>query len=110
MRFRAGKPVFARASATDDEVLNYAVVARALRMLSFADSRSFTTIEDRYQHCTFCGRDLVVLPNDRRGGSCFDCLSLLGPEAAPCPQCQTEIAPSRRALGCVRCGWSPGRD
>lgn len=88
----------------------YAVDARALRMLSFADSRSFTTIEDRYQRCTFCGRDLVVLPNDRRGGACFDCLSLLGPDPVPCPECGSEIPPSRRAMGCSRCGWYPDRD
>ncbi|MGI0133084.1 MAG: hypothetical protein ACREDK_08390 [Thermoplasmata archaeon] len=79
-------------------------------MLSFADNRSFTTVEDRYQHCTFCGRDLVVLPNDRRGGACFDCLSLLGPDAVPCPACGYEIPPTRRALGCLRCGWFPERD
>lgn len=87
----------------------YGVDARALRMLSFADSRSFATPDERYQHCTFCGRDLVVLPNDRRGGACFDCFSLLGPEAAPCPECGYEIAPSRRAIGCLRCGWYPER-
>ena len=88
----------------------YAVNARALRMLSFADSRSFTAFDDRFQHCTSCGRDLVVLPNDRRGGSCFDCLSLLGAELAPCPECQYEIEPARRGLGCPRCGWLPFGD
>ncbi len=78
-------------------------------MLLFADQRSFSTSEERFQPCAFCGRDLVVLPNDRRQGACFDCLTLLGPEAVPCPDCSTEIPPSRRSLGCPSCGWYPGR-
>jgi hypothetical protein len=78
-------------------------------MLSSADSRRFVAVEDRYQHCLYCGQTLVVLPNDRRGGACFDCLSLLGPEAKPCPECGAEIAPPQRAIGCRTCGWSPLR-
>ena len=76
-------------------------------MLSFADSRSFETTEERLSHCLFCGKDLVVLPDDRRQGSCFDCLSLSLPSAAPCPQCRTEIPAEERAVGCSACGWYP---
>ncbi|NNN17852.1 MAG: hypothetical protein HKL79_05780 [Thermoplasmata archaeon] len=76
-------------------------------MLLFADHRSFSVPDDRYSHCVFCGKDLVVLPGDRRGSSCFDCLPLLGPEPAPCPECDYEIPGSRRALGCPSCGWFP---
>ncbi len=79
-------------------------------MLSVYDQRSFSSDEDRLGRCVFCGKSLVVLPNDRRGGSCFDCLSLLGPEAPPCPECGAEIAPPQRSAGCLRCGWSPLRD
>jgi uncharacterized protein with PIN domain len=79
-------------------------------MLSVSDARSFSTVEDRYQRCLFCGKSLVVLPNDRRDSTCFDCLSLLGPEAQPCPECGAEIAPPQRATGCLSCGWSPLRD
>ena len=79
-------------------------------MLSFADHRVFSSSEDRFQRCTSCGKELVVLPEDRRGGVCFDCLSLLGPEAIACPECGWEIASDRRALGCPRCGWSPIAD
>lgn len=78
-----------------------------LVMLSFADLREFSTADDRFQRCTYCGKGLVVLPDDRRGGSCFDCLTLLGPEAAECPDCGAEIAASRRAFGCLSCGWAP---
>ncbi|HEV2519636.1 MAG TPA: hypothetical protein VGX00_03320 [Thermoplasmata archaeon] len=79
-------------------------------MLSLADHRVFSTAEDRFQRCTFCGKGLVVLPEDRRGGSCYDCLSLLGPEAAPCPDCGSEIPSDLRASGCLRCGWTPFPD
>ena len=48
-----------------------------------------------------------MLPNDQRGGSCFDCLSLLGPDARPCPECGSEIPSTQRAIVCARCGWSP---
>lgn len=78
-------------------------------MLLFADHRAFPTVEDRFQHCTFCGKDLVVLPNDRRGGACFDCLSLVGSTSWPCPECGEPIAASERAIGCGACGWYPGR-
>ena len=79
-------------------------------MLSTYDRRTLPVEEDRNQHCLSCGKGLIVLPNDRRGGFCFDCLSLLGPEAAPCPECGAEIAPSQRGIGCSRCSWSPLRD
>ena len=75
-------------------------------MLLFADHRAFSTTEDRFQHCTVCGKDLVVLPNDRRGGACFDCLSLSATEFVECGECGTPLLPSQRLLGCPRCGWS----
>jgi hypothetical protein len=82
----------------------YANRARAARMLSFADHRSFSSPDDRFQHCTFCGKELVVLPNDRRGGSCFDCLALLGPDPVPCPECGLDVPLPQRSSGCPRCG------
>lgn len=74
-------------------------------MLLFADQRSFSSAEERFQHCTLCGKELVVLPNDRRGGSCFDCLSLGGLESMECGDCGSFLAPSERVTGCPRCGW-----
>jgi len=74
-------------------------------MLLFADQRSFSTSEDRFQHCAICGKDLVVLPNDRRGGSCYDCLSLSGTELIDCPECGASIAPGQRLTGCPHCGF-----
>jgi hypothetical protein len=74
-------------------------------MLLFADPRSFSTSEDRFQHCTVCGKDLVVLPNDRRGGACFDCLSLSALEFVECIDCGAPMLPSQRIAGCPRCGW-----
>ncbi|MHB8351416.1 MAG: hypothetical protein ACYDFT_01785 [Thermoplasmata archaeon] len=76
-------------------------------MLSFSDGRAFSSDEERFQQCLFCGKPLVLLPDDRRGGACFDCLSLLGPEPRPCPECGAEIASRQRAVGCANCGWSP---
>ena len=74
-------------------------------MLAATDRRTFSAADDRFQACTYCGRDLVVLPNDRRGGACFDCLSLLGPVSAPCPECAVEIPGPSRSIGCPSCGW-----
>ena len=76
-------------------------------MLMEADRRVFPTRDDRLQSCTYCGRDLVVLPNDRRGGACFDCLSLIGPVSAPCPECGSEVPAQQRIAGCFACGWVP---
>jgi hypothetical protein len=76
-------------------------------MLSFADIRSAELGEERLSHCVFCGKDLVLLPDDRRQGSCFDCLSLSLPGAVPCPECGAEIAGEARAAGCPSCGWYP---
>lgn len=73
-------------------------------MLSFADSREFVSPEDRFQRCAFCGRPLVVLPDDRRGGACFDCLSILGDSSASCPDCGAESDGDLRLSGCPRCG------
>jgi len=74
-------------------------------MLLFADHRSFPAADDRLQHCTVCGKDLVVLPNDRRGGACFDCLSLSVTEYVDCPDCGVPMLPGQRAAGCPRCDW-----
>lgn len=79
-------------------------------MLVFADQRAFSSEEERFSHCIFCGKDLVLLPDDRRGSSCFDCLPLLGPEAAPCPDCGYLIPGERRAIGCPACGWFANAD
>ncbi len=87
----------------------YAADARAAQMLSTADFRVFTAPEERFQRCAYCGKEVVVLPNDRRGGSCFDCLSILGMDEPPCPECGGEIPPGRRASGCARCGWTTER-
>lgn len=76
-------------------------------MLAAVDRRSFAADEDRIQPCTYCGREIFVLPNDRRGGSCFDCLSLFGPSEAPCPDCGVEIPATARSIGCPSCGWGP---
>ncbi|MGI0053999.1 MAG: hypothetical protein ACREC5_03945 [Thermoplasmata archaeon] len=79
-------------------------------MLSFSDTRSFSTDEERFQFCLYCGKPLVLLPSDRRGGACFDCLSLLGPgEPRACPECGAEIPPRQRAAGCPSCRWSPSK-
>ncbi|HTZ61391.1 MAG TPA: hypothetical protein VMC82_01940 [Thermoplasmata archaeon] len=76
-------------------------------MLSFADVRSFESSEERLAHCLFCGKELVLLPDDRRQGSCFDCLSLSLPSSMPCPECRTEIPGEERGVGCAACGWYP---
>ena len=77
-------------------------------MLASVDRRTFSAEEDRIQPCTYCGRTIVVLPNDRRGGACFDCLALSGPGSAPCPECTVEIPADARGIGCPSCGWGPG--
>ena len=82
----------------------YGDLSRAARMLSFSDHRSFPTSEDRFQRCTHCGKELVVLPNDRRGGACFDCFSLLGEPTTECAVCGTELSPPHRVGGCPACG------
>jgi hypothetical protein len=76
-------------------------------MLAPADSRRFLAGEDRFQRCAFCNRELVVLPNDRRGGACFDCLVLLGAHSMACPVCGTDLAPVFQTEGCPECGWRP---
>ncbi len=78
-------------------------------MLASTDARSPVIGEDRFQRCLFCAKWIVVLPSDHRGGACFDCLSLLGPEPMPCPECGEEIEATYRAAGCARCGWFPGQ-
>ncbi|HTP55850.1 MAG TPA: hypothetical protein VML53_04180 [Thermoplasmata archaeon] len=79
-------------------------------MLSFADARGSNPADERYARCLFCGKEMVVLPNDRRGGSCFDCLALSVPVARPCPGCGGTIPGEERAVGCASCGWYPLRD
>jgi hypothetical protein len=78
-------------------------------MLSFADSRSFESADDRFASCLYCGREIMVLPDDRRRGSCFDCLALSVPEPKPCPDCGHAISAEDRAVGCAECGWYPVR-
>jgi hypothetical protein len=79
-------------------------------MLSFADNRGFLAPDERFSRCLFCGKEMIVLPNDRRGGSCFDCLALSVPAPRPCPNCATSIPGEERAVGCAACGWYPLRD
>lgn len=75
-------------------------------MLLSADTRIFSSDDDRFSHCACCGRDLVVLPSDRRGGYCFDCLSLMGPSSGTCPTCGIWIEGDIRYARCWRCGWT----
>jgi uncharacterized protein with PIN domain len=79
-------------------------------MLLFSDLRSFPTAEERFSRCLYCGREIVLLPDDRRRGACFDCLALAVPPAASCPQCGSTIPGEERALGCPECRWFPARD
>lgn len=41
------------------------------------DARRFKDQEDRIAYCRRCGAKLILLPDDRRQGYCFDCLDLL---------------------------------
>ncbi len=41
------------------------------------DVRSFENPSDMFGRCRKCGCQLVVLPDDRRFGYCFDCLDML---------------------------------
>jgi len=79
-------------------------------MLSFADVRASEPGEERLSHCVFCGKDLVLLPDDRRRGACFDCYELSVPSPSDCPGCGAEIPGESRALGCPECRWYPGRN
>jgi hypothetical protein len=78
-------------------------------MLSFGDMRSFETPDERFSHCLYCGRLVMVLPNDCRAGSCYDCLALSVAAATPCPDCAAPISGEDRGLGCAQCGWYPLR-
>ena len=42
-----------------------------------ADVRAFENPSDMLGHCRKCGCQLVMLPDDRRCGYCFDCLDFL---------------------------------
>ncbi len=42
-----------------------------------SDARRFHEIEDSVGYCRKCGAKLIVLPDDKRQGYCFDCLDLL---------------------------------
>lgn len=79
-------------------------------MLVFSDSRGFVASEDRFSRCLYCGKEIVLLPDDRRGGACFDCLALSLPSARPCPSCGVEISGEDRSIGCANCRWYPLRD
>jgi hypothetical protein len=41
------------------------------------DARRFASPDERLMRCRHCGTRLVVLPDDRRQGFCFDCFDLL---------------------------------
>lgn len=79
-------------------------------MLLFSDQRGFAAEDERFSRCLFCGREIVLLPDDRRRGACFDCLALSVPPASLCPSCGSSIAGEERALGCPECRWYPARD
>jgi hypothetical protein len=78
-------------------------------MLSFSDIRTVGGLDERLTQCLYCGRALVLLPDDRRDGSCFDCLALSVAPPTPCPECGAQIPGEDRALGCADCGWYPLR-
>ncbi len=79
-------------------------------MLSFADLRTFSNSDERFSRCLECGRSLVLLPDDRRGGVCFDCLTLSVAGPKPCPDCGTVIPAEDRSIGCANCRWYPPPD
>ena len=79
-------------------------------MLLFSDPRSVPAADERFSRCLYCGREIVLLPDDRRRGACFDCLSLSVAPASACPQCGATIPGDERALGCPECRWYPARD
>ncbi|HYA57893.1 MAG TPA: hypothetical protein VEH57_05465 [Thermoplasmata archaeon] len=79
-------------------------------MLSFADSRGFDAPDDRWSRCLYCGKELVLLPNDRRGGRCYDCLVLSVAPPSLCPNCGATIPGEDRGSGCSNCRWFPLRD
>jgi len=42
-----------------------------------SDARKFVEPEDMVGACRKCGSKLILLPDDRRQGYCFDCFDLL---------------------------------
>jgi len=42
-----------------------------------SDVRRFNEGGDRFGHCRKCGTRIVLLPDDRRQGFCFDCFDSL---------------------------------
>ena len=87
----------------------YVAASPTVPMLLFADGRRFSASEERFSRCLFCDRELVLLPEDRRKGACFDCLELAVATPNPCPSCGGMIPAESRALGCPECRWYPGR-
>ncbi|HXY46655.1 MAG TPA: hypothetical protein VEK13_02005 [Thermoplasmata archaeon] len=79
-------------------------------MLSFADIRTFGHSDERFSRCLVCGRTLILLPDDRREGCCFDCLTLSIAAPMPCPECGTMIPGEERGVGCSNCRWYPPQD
>ncbi len=75
-------------------------------MLVEADVRTFLSGEEKFQHCLQCGKELVVLPDDRRHGLCFDCSTPLGPLSSDCPSCGFWLEVDLRPTPCPRCGSS----
>ncbi len=43
-------------------------------VFEFQDRRVSLGAEERLAECDLCGAHLVLLPNDKRGCRCFDCL------------------------------------
>ena len=42
-----------------------------------SDERKYDDAEDKEGACRTCGSRLILLPNDRRQGYCFDCFDPL---------------------------------
>ncbi|MCL4324466.1 MAG: hypothetical protein M1144_03260 [Candidatus Thermoplasmatota archaeon] len=70
------------------------------------DQRVFSSQDERLQHCLCCERALVTLPNDRRGGYCFDCLSLEDSGRDTCPECHSVLQAENHHSTCYLCGWT----
>ncbi|MFQ5838412.1 MAG: hypothetical protein ACE5HJ_06480 [Thermoplasmata archaeon] len=50
---------------------------RGIRSTLKPDVRKFNDREDRIGYCRKCGARLILLPDDKRQGYCFDCIDLL---------------------------------
>lgn len=93
----------ATAGRSVSQALSVGSLLSRFAMLLGADARSFSSAEEKFQHCVSCGKEMVILPEDQRRGRCFDCTVPLGSEMGPCPECGfwTDLEPHSV---CPRCG------